>query len=541
MYRIILYIVLVSAGIILCAGICQAILVDGYCYLENQTNHSGTKVLFQADSPTAVTDSTFTNSSGYYQVDLQIGIYDITYSHQGYYDYSLPDQLITTQTTLTEITLESLPPYIPLSGYISGVLTDTLYIVVGDIEVNIGDSLIIEPGAVILFAGYYYFDIIGYLYAVGTVEDSIVFAPFEGAEPWRGITFWWLALSTSILKYCHITGSQAPGISFANAEALVENCLIEENSGNNAGGIVLGNSYQYQPVFRNCVIINNTAGNGGGISCQDQVHPIFKNCRIEENSGGTGGGAIRSVDESTPEFINCVIHNNGPYGGVFCYDESHPSFTNCTITGNWDYGVNGDGINISEDSYPTVTNTIVSGNSDAGIEFNGSLNTLVSYGDIYGNRVDIAGSAIPPFLGEIVTANANGDSCDIYSNIFLDPLFYSTTGDSAFFLTENSPCIDAGDPTSPLDPDGTIADIGAFYFDQSPPGIEDLIITIDVNDIFLSWTEIPDAVSYNIYRSDEPYFDIAWMTPIASVAEPEFADENVLSESPYFYIVTYEY
>jgi len=29
-----------------------------------------------------------------------------------------------------------------------------------------------------------------------------------------------------------------------------------------------------------------------------------------------------------------------------------------------------------------------------------------------------------------------------------------------------SPCIDAGDPTSPLDPDGTIADMGAFYYAQ---------------------------------------------------------------------------
>ena len=30
-----------------------------------------------------------------------------------------------------------------------------------------------------------------------------------------------------------------------------------------------------------------------------------------------------------------------------------------------------------------------------------------------------------------------------------------------------SPCIDAGDPNSPLDPDSTIADMGAYYYDQS--------------------------------------------------------------------------
>ena len=42
------------------------------------------------------------------------------------------------------------------------------------------------------------------------------------------------------------------------------------------------------------------------------------------------------------------------------------------------------------------------------------------------------------------------------------------TYDSQYHLSSTSPCIDAGDPTSPLDPDGTISDMGAYYFDQSP-------------------------------------------------------------------------
>ncbi len=47
-----------------------------------------------------------------------------------------------------------------------------------------------------------------------------------------------------------------------------------------------------------------------------------------------------------------------------------------------------------------------------------------------------------------------------------DPLFVDRfSGD--YRLLPNSPCIDAGDPDSPLDPDGTRADIGAYYFDQT--------------------------------------------------------------------------
>jgi len=38
--------------------------------------------------------------------------------------------------------------------------------------------------------------------------------------------------------------------------------------------------------------------------------------------------------------------------------------------------------------------------------------------------------------------------------------------EASWSLLEGSPCIDAGDPASPPDPDGTVADMGALYFDQ---------------------------------------------------------------------------
>jgi hypothetical protein len=48
-------------------------------------------------------------------------------------------------------------------------------------------------------------------------------------------------------------------------------------------------------------------------------------------------------------------------------------------------------------------------------------------------------------------------------------------------LQWGSPCIDAGDPDSPLDPDGTRADIGAFYFPHelwSPPSENQVLFPI---------------------------------------------------------------
>ena len=54
-------------------------------------------------------------------------------------------------------------------------------------------------------------------------------------------------------------------------------------------------------------------------------------------------------------------------------------------------------------------------------------------------------------------------------NIFVDPRFANSTNYN-FQLLPDSPCIDAGDPAATPDPDGTRADQGAFYFDETYQG-----------------------------------------------------------------------
>ncbi len=121
---------------------------------------------------------------------------------------------------------------------------------------------------------------------------------------------------------------------------------------------------------------------------------------------------------------------------------------------------------MSESSGVTITNSIIANNPrNYAVYFTNSPNTSITYCNFYNNQIrNFHGDSIPPGLGDITNVNINGDSCDIYHNIFLDPLFQAVIGDSAFRLTANSPCIDAGDPNSPYDPDGTIIDIGAYYY-----------------------------------------------------------------------------
>ena len=121
-------------------------------------------------------------------------------------------------------------------------------------------------------------------------------------------------------------------------------------------------------------------------------------------------------------------------------------------------------------------------------------------------------------------------------NIDLDPLFVDPENDD-FHLTENSPCIDAGDPTSPLDPDGTRADMGAYYFHQSgdlnPP--ENVTIYIESDTVFIYWDIVIGATEYKVYSDSNPYGDFSTLEWTGSATS---WNESIEGDDKKFYHVT---
>ena len=80
---------------------------------------------------------------------------------------------------------------------------------------------------------------------------------------------------------------------------------------------------------------------------------------------------------------------------------------------------------------------------------------------LYGNEAtDVAADTMSPIAYTLVGTGFPG-----IGNLTGDPLF-ADAGGGDFALQPTSPCIDAGDPSSPLDPDGTVADMGALPFFQ---------------------------------------------------------------------------
>jgi hypothetical protein len=213
----------------------------------------------------------------------------------------------------------------------------------------------------------------------------------------------------------------------------------------NGGAFYLDNA---SLMIADCIIQGNTAvESGGGVSCINYSSPTLYQCTIRFNEArGFGGGGVFCDQYSAPTLQNCVISNNkAGYGGggVMCYLYNCDALiTQCTITQN--EASEGGALWCDYDSAPTVTNCILWGNSGAQEIYTFFTTPRVSYCDVRGG-----------FYG---TANFDAD-----------PRFVDVaSGD--FHLDANSPCIDAGDPTGGQDPDGTVLDVGAFYFDQNQSG-----------------------------------------------------------------------
>lgn len=150
-----------------------------------------------------------------------------------------------------------------VSGALSGVLQAATYFVTGNIYVNEGDSLIIEPGAVLQFMDSpsmtYTFTIEGYLGALGTVADSIKFIPYAGVPIWGGIDFS-SQLVVSRLLYCLITNANSAGVRVDNSSPALEHCTIRYCWG---GGFYCTNGSQ--PTLQYCDISYNAWSGGGGV------------------------------------------------------------------------------------------------------------------------------------------------------------------------------------------------------------------------------------------------------------------------------------
>ena len=221
---------------------------------------------------------------------------------------------------------------LPFAGHItedvnwSGVMA-----IEGDVYVDNGATLTIEPGTIVSFQGHYKLDVQGSLLAVGTASDSITFTAGNPGIGWNRILIEPTSPNDSTkIQYCKLEHGNASG------------------SGPNAQGGAVYISWYNKVIISNSTFKNNSAKDEGAALFCNYASILTKNCVFSEH---VSSGAVIGVASCSPSFVNNLVAQN--QSDAFFFNDANGEILNNTLVDN------NFGIMMMGNSDPDITNTII--------------------------------------------------------------------------------------------------------------------------------------------------------------------------------------
>ena len=255
------------------------------------------------------------------------------------------------------------------------------------------------------------------------------------------------------------TGNIGGGL-FIDGHLIADSSTISGNSASGHGGGIYGDGtidYMFSDINDNASLED-----GGGIWWGSGQVTIERS-NIQRNNAHRGGGTFILAENPIFQFDVISLNNAETIGGGMYISKasdvsSTPIIFNSTVVYNTS-AVLGSGLLCTNHTNPVVQNSIFWGNLAAdGVQMHlqGASEIFVTYCDVAGGQSGIVG------FDDIIYQN----------NIDQYPDFVDADNED-YQLLITSPCIDTGNPNAPNDPDGTVPDMGAYYFAQDGiPNIE---------------------------------------------------------------------
>ncbi|MFO1011144.1 MAG: hypothetical protein U1F29_13860 [Planctomycetota bacterium] len=182
---------------------------------------------------------------------------------------------------------------------------------------------------------------------------------------------------------------------------------------------------------------NGRASRGGGLIALNCSLTVV-GCVFEDNEALDFGGGLCAGFQSSVTVSRCVFVGNRAsgalgYGGGAYLHLGQLVLDRCTFWGNAAYAGGGAALYATH----SIRNSIFWANEG---------------GDFFTNAPSIS-----------ITYSNTQSGVPGLGNLSVEPVFWNPWGRN-FLLNYGSPCIDAGDPASALDPDGSRTDIGTYFF-----------------------------------------------------------------------------
>ena len=257
--------------------------------------------------------------------------------------------------------------------------------------------------------------------------------------------------------------------SAGSAPKLV-NCIIAGNSAVEGGGIYFRDCSQTSPTITDSAFIANAAGAmgsspvgglGGGM-CNYNSSPILTRCEFRYNWAATEGAGIFNSSGSLI-LTNCILSGNSAerYGGGLSVIAPGPAaLVNCTLIGN---SAPGSGCIYNAGGPLVITNSILWNNTPRQLHDNYSPYTVVTYSNVEGGFSGLGNiDADPCFVDPGCWVHADDLTVLVEPNnpdaLWLDGDYHLMSAgwrwhqDRRAWTWDDvtSPCIDAGNPASPL-------------------------------------------------------------------------------------------
>ncbi len=364
------------------------------------------------------------------------------------------------------------------------------------------------------------------------------------------------------------------GVFNYSSSSTFSNCIFNQNIAESSGGGIY--ILKSSPTLSNCTFSENTAEyGGGGILNTDNSNPEILNCKFNWNSTNVYGGGLSNSYNSNPSIEKCLFSNNyaESSGGGIYNNSANAAITNCIFSGNSSYhpntrssAIEKSNLNIKNCTFAENStlygnaigcSSLINGRNNIDLanciirdDMNNMWNNndsiiTISYCDVKGGQTNVYDPN-----GNIIWGEGNFDS----DPCFVSPGFWDANGtpdntnddfwvDGDYHLKSQagrfdpnsqswiaddvtSPCIDAGDPNSPLCyepvPNSGRINVGAYggtveasmslydvnYFQQASypnPSSDSVDVFLDT---ILSWVSDPNAAIQEVYfgTKEQPPF-----------------------------------